>query len=137
MRLTCDDVRSIWVLYEFEDEADEGWRAFTSEEELLKFSKKESGEPLHVPTASLTPDESEHIVSSFNALAQLTRTSVAAAREDGLTSCLPVCAICRQRREAQRKVEKAQEDLRKYRVRQGEAVRAWKPRRSPTWSRSC
>ena len=55
--------RSVWVLFDFEEEgSEEEWRPFKSDDQLENFIRRESGEPIRLPPISLTPEASEQIV---------------------------------------------------------------------------
>ena len=51
----------IWVLFDFEDDVAE-WRRFASDEALQDFIRRDTGEPILIPPASLSPEESAKVV---------------------------------------------------------------------------
>ena len=54
------------MLFEFEEDNAEEWRAFSSEDELTDFVRRDSGEPIQIPATSLDPAESERVVQAAN-----------------------------------------------------------------------
>ena len=63
-RVDADDL--IWILVEFEG-IDDGWICFNSEAELSDYIQRVQGVPLVSPARSLTPAESQKIVSEAQA----------------------------------------------------------------------
>uniref|UniRef100_A0A7S2S2V8 GRIP domain-containing protein n=1 Tax=Rhizochromulina marina TaxID=1034831 RepID=A0A7S2S2V8_9STRA len=62
----------ISVLFEFETGEDQ-WRIFHNDLELSDFIRRDSGEPLALPLACLTPEESEHVAEEAkNSVAKIT-----------------------------------------------------------------
>jgi hypothetical protein len=58
---TLDGESNIWVLFEFEDDVAE-WRRFAAEEAVQDFVRRDTGEPVAIPPASLSPAESAKVV---------------------------------------------------------------------------
>lgn len=59
-----DIADKIWILIEYEG-ADDAWKEFSSEQDLDDFIQRISGVPLSKPQRSLTPGDSQQIVSYF------------------------------------------------------------------------
>jgi len=58
----------IWLLVEYSAGIDDSWILFSEERDLFEFVKRIPGEPLAIPHKSLTPSESNNIVSSFETI---------------------------------------------------------------------
>jgi hypothetical protein len=54
----------VWLLYDYSDTSD-AWVVYNSPQEATEFLNRLSGEPLHMPHACFTPEESVSLVGTF------------------------------------------------------------------------